>query len=82
MGCYVWAAEIAVAEKATGGLDDHIVAGDHFGMARVRFETAEAGRVGIVGGHSEIEAEDRLVGIAVEGHSGKVRAHPGIEAVH
>lgn len=69
-------------EKETGGLDDHTVAEDRFGMERVRFESAEADRVEIVDGRFEIEAEDRLVGIVGEGHSGKVRAHPGTEVVH
>ena len=69
-------------EKATGDLDDHIVAEDHFGMERVRFETAEAGPFEMVDGRFEIEVEDRLVGIVGEGHSGRARAHPGTEVVH
>ena len=71
-----------VVGKATGGLDDHTGAGDHSGTERVRFETAEEGQVEIVDGRFETEAERRPVEIVGEGHSGRVRAHPGIEAVH
>lgn len=69
---------------ATGGLgvlEDHTGVEDRFEMERARFETAEEGQVEIVGGHFEIEAEGRLVGI-VEDHSGKVRAHPETEEAH
>lgn len=82
MGCCVSAAEIAVVEKATGGLDDQTGAEGHFETERVRFEIAEEGQVGIVDGHFEIEVEGPLVEIVEEGHSGRVRARPGTEAAH